>query len=273
MHYVEVRPAERLAPWVRAIWSLRSVDSGPPEGRVERVLPDGCVELVFHLREPFFARSPRGVLHRQAESLVAGPSTRPTELARGADSEVLGVRLQPGGASLLGLPQASALRDRIAPLDDLGVRGLRGLRERLLAAAPAARLAMLQCVLLERTRAQHPPRLATALQALDGRGAWSDGQPAAALARALGVSRRQAERICQSEAAMTPRELLRIQRFQRALRAIEARPGLSLAWIAQAAGFADESHLCREFRVFAGVTPGEHRRARTALTAAFIARD
>ena len=48
-----------LAPFVKCMWSL--VSYGPMSaGPRERILPDSCVELVFHFGDPFrtyFARS------------------------------------------------------------------------------------------------------------------------------------------------------------------------------------------------------------------------
>jgi hypothetical protein len=41
-----------LAPFVKSVWSLES-DGRVCEPARERILPDGCVELVFHFNDPF----------------------------------------------------------------------------------------------------------------------------------------------------------------------------------------------------------------------------
>ena len=46
----QVHPA--LAPFVKCIWSQESDQAIFDAGR-ERILPDSCVELVFHFRDPF----------------------------------------------------------------------------------------------------------------------------------------------------------------------------------------------------------------------------
>jgi transcriptional regulator GlxA family with amidase domain len=46
-----------------------------------------------------------------------------------------------------------------------------------------------------------------------------------------------------------------VVRFDRARREVARRGGRDLAGVATAAGYADQSHLDREFRAFAGVPP------------------
>jgi AraC-like DNA-binding protein len=157
------------------------------------------------------------------------------------------------------------LRDSVVAADDLGLPCLRALHAGLRWAPRGERLAALEQSLCERASRLATPRLLPLAVR---------GMPSAAVACAgLGVSARQLERICLAETGLTPRELRRIQRFQRSLRLIETHPGAPFAACAQAAGFADESHLCRDFRAIAGVTPGAFRRAHSTLTSAFIARD
>ena len=54
---------------------------------------------------------------------------------------------------------------------------------------------------------------------------------------------------------MSPKMYARIVRFSNAYRLHEATPGLSWTKIAYEAGYFDQMHLIRDFRVFAGVNP------------------
>jgi AraC-like DNA-binding protein len=74
----------------------------------------------------------------------------------------------------------------------------------------------------------------------------------ARLAGDLGLGRRQFERRFREEIGLPPRLFGRIVRFQRAFRAIGHESG---AAIAARCGYADQAHLVREIRRFAGRTP------------------
>jgi AraC-like DNA-binding protein len=77
------------------------------------------------------------------------------------------------------------------------------------------------------------------------------------LAGELGIGRRQLERGFREQLGISPGTIGRIARFQRAVDLIGR--GASLAAAATGSGFADQSHLSRETRAMAGVTPGELR--------------
>jgi len=89
----------------------------------------------------------------------------------------------------------------------------------------------------------------------------------AALAHDAGVSARQLERAFRTDVGVSPKELSRLVRFQRALRlSAGAENAASWAGVAAACGFTDQSHLIRDFRQFAGETP-----ATLAASAASVA--
>lgn len=80
----------------------------------------------------------------------------------------------------------------------------------------------------------------------------------AELARAAGMSTRAFERAFLQEYGLPPQHYLKRLRLQGASRLlVETRE--SIAAIAQHCGFADQSHLTREFRRVTGTTPGAYR--------------
>ena len=85
---------------------------------------------------------------------------------------------------------------------------------------------------------------------------WLASGPApllAALETATGLSRRQVERQCNRLYGFPPKLLARRQRALRVIAALAA--GGDAAELALAGGFYDQSHMCREVKQFAGVTP------------------
>ncbi len=75
-----------------------------------------------------------------------------------------------------------------------------------------------------------------------------------------GRSRRQIERQVRSLTHRSPKQLVCLRRFQFARDSLWARPDTDLASLAFEAGYADQAHLTRHFRRYAGQSPGEFKR-------------
>jgi AraC-like DNA-binding protein len=158
------------------------------------------------------------------------------------------------------------LRDQTVPLAELwGADAADALAERLDAAPAADRVGLLERVVAERAHrdAGADPDLlvlaacrAAAAAAHAGRGV-----DVAGLADTLGVSERQLLRRFHAAVGYGPRTLARILRFRRFLAAVWERPDDAarpdLAWLAAETGYADQSHLARDCRRLAGVTPSQ----------------
>jgi transcriptional regulator GlxA family with amidase domain len=61
---------------------------------------------------------------------------------------------------------------------------------------------------------------------------------------------------------MPPKTLARVLRFERVSRLLREAPGPRLAEVAFDCGYYDQAHLNRDFREFAGTTPGEYLASR-----------
>ncbi|WBB68929.1 helix-turn-helix domain-containing protein [Micromonospora sp. WMMD812] len=211
--------------------------TAPAGGRTTRVLPDGCVDLLWS---------------SAAGLLVAGPD-RTAFLSVGVAGERwVGLRMPPGvGPAVLGVP-ADELRDSRVPLAALwGDRAVAGLGERV-AADPAAALPALAARRLG--AAGGPDRLGARVAA-----AAAAGVPVAAIAAEVDLDPRALHRHSRRLFGYGPKTLARILRMRRALAL--ARAGTPLAEVAAVCGYADQAHLTRDVRDFAGVPP-------TALLAA-----
>jgi AraC-like DNA-binding protein len=86
-----------------------------------------------------------------------------------------------------------------------------------------------------------------------------------ALAAMLGLFVRQLERRFKEGTGLPPKAFARLVRFSRVSERLEHHPDESLTELAFEFGYADQAHFNREFRTFAGVSPGrfadEARRA------------
>ena len=171
-------------------------------------------------------------------------------------TETFLVRFRPEGAGCFGVP-ASQLRGNSRSLDELWDAPGRARAAQLLDAMMSTPDTTRRVALLEDFLVGLPfhrdRRLQSALQHCDS------GMPVARVARAIGLSERQLERLFQERVGISPKRYASLRRFERTTRLI--RQGGALSDIAFANGYADQAHFIREFRRFAGTTPSRFSRA------------
>jgi transcriptional regulator GlxA family with amidase domain len=79
--------------------------------------------------------------------------------------------------------------------------------------------------------------------------------PIGTLADAVGYSDRRLSTLFDAEIGLTPKTAARVIRFDRARRAIQAAAPGTMGRIAAEHGYADQSHLVRDFVAFSGRSP------------------
>lgn len=172
-------------------------------------------------------------------------------------SRCVQVDLTPLGARrLLGLPMQE-LSNRSVPLDAVLGREAEELAERLSEASGwPARFALIESALLRRLDRGRdvPPGVEWAWRRLAATaGAVSIGS----LGGELGWSRRRLAASFREEVGLTPKTAARVLRFAAMLDRLRAAPRTAWAEVALDHGYFDQSHLVRDVRRFAGVTPTE----------------
>ncbi|MGH2587928.1 MAG: helix-turn-helix domain-containing protein, partial [Dehalococcoidia bacterium] len=82
------------------------------------------------------------------------------------------------------------------------------------------------------------------------------------LAAELGWSRKHLIARFREQIGLPPKTLARILRFNRAVRLLNRNDTMHWTAIAHDCGYYDQAHLIRDFRQFAGTTPGDFLRRR-----------
>jgi AraC-like DNA-binding protein len=234
--YRERRAPSALAPWVECSWEL-TIDRSRPDG-AHRVLPDGCIDLVWTAA---------------AGLQVAGPNATAfmAELPPGGGA--LGVRMHPGGApALLGVSAPGLLDARVGASELWGARGARLEEEVANAPTSGQRTAVLLRWLALQAQAARAPD--TTVWALRSR-LMAAAVPISSLAREIGYGERQLRRRVIAEVGYGPKHLARVLRLRRTLAMARGDRSLSLTELAYDGGYADQAHLCHECSALAGATP------------------
>jgi AraC-like DNA-binding protein len=264
MRYEELAAPVELRGLVHRLWVLRG--RAAPGGPFQRAMPDGRAELIFNLGDPFECLDGRSA-RTQSLSLLVGPSRRAMAIRPTGRVDLIGIRFRPealaGWLRVRGgeLADASfALGECPAPLDAT-------LAEQLAEAGGSRdRLTMLGRHLARTANDPADRRLSAAVDLALGDGrARPEG-----IARTVGMSRRQLGRLFQERIGLPPKSLARLGRFQRVLRVLDGNPRPSLAGVAARAGYFDQAHMSRDFRLFAGTTPARYLRELRDLTRHFL---
>jgi AraC-like DNA-binding protein len=249
MEYIEIRPQAPLASLIHCFWFLRGpLAAEPPQA----VVPDGRIELVFHLGEPFAELDEHRRVRQQAAALAAGQLTKPIYLAPRGPADVVGIRFRTtGAAAVLPMPLRH-LTGRVETLAHLAP----ALAARLFDAAargrePMARAASLGETLGRLVRRQPDPVTVGVVRVLQAARAPRLSE----LACRLQMTPRTLERRLLDDVGLTPKVLQRILRFRRAIRVLGGTPRGQWARAALALGYFDQAHLIRDFKGFAGAPP------------------
>ena len=264
MNYLELPPPPPLDQVVHRFWFLGSEDGGG--GPAQTIVPDGRVEIVLHLGEPFAQMDDTVRPATQQRALVAGQLTGPLRLLPRPGADVVVIRLHTAASRRLFQSPQHDLTGRIVPLGEFAP----GLESRLLdAVGPVAdvpsRAARLSAALARIVADRRPLPVAAAVERLES----GDGGTLTALAGSVGLTPRTLQRRFRDEVGLDPTLLRRILRFRTAFRMLGRLPRGRWSRVASRAGYFDQAHLIREFRRFAGAPPSVFFGAGPELARAF----
>jgi AraC-like DNA-binding protein len=264
MKVICYRPAPPLDAYVECFWYAESND---PARRRERALPTGAMDLVFSLHADCircFASEADVVGHDARGAIVHGAQSRYFVLDAQPRSKTAGVHFRPGGgAALLGVP-AGELTDRHIGLDALWGARAQSLREQLLQAEACEGAAAVFAALERALRARRPapfvhPAIGHALRSLASQASMARVQ---SVRDESGYGAKRFIALFRDAVGLTPKRFARIRRLQAVVERVARGPALAeVDWaeVALDGGYCDQSHLIRDFRGFAGVTPGAYR--------------
>jgi AraC-like DNA-binding protein len=240
------RPAPALRPYVREILWVRSEHS-----RVQLLLPETTFTLVLR-------QSGAASLHNQnlPNTIVSGLQKRTRMVEHAPGSSMVIVRLTEVGAPAILHDRADLLYNRTVPLDDVLPRRQIDHIQNLLAGTReiSQQIQPVEHFLASRIRVQNEisPQIEAAAEMIR----HSQGRASIkAIARHAAMSLSALERHFRAAVGATPKKLSRLARLQHVCRLWDI--GKTLTEIAFEAGYCDQPHMVRDFRLFTGASPEE----------------
>jgi len=254
MIYLERTPAAPLNNLVGTLWYCSATVT---QAR-QRVLPNGNLQIILNLAadaiREFRDDSPSSE-YAVSPTILTGLQTRYEWVDTRDLQEIVGVVFLPGGAAPFFRESARHFRSRTLALADLvPMRDIRGRLQQ----EPTAhgKLKRLEEWLLSVSRpdALRVPAAARAAVLLKERSVRETAQM-------LGCSERHLHTLMTNEVGMSPKTWGRLQRFNRAVRALHTGEEVRWEELALECGFYDQSHFSNEFKAFAGIDPRTYTRA------------
>lgn len=247
--YREYAPPRSLANHFLCLWT--QTIAGCRGEYAQRVLPDGCIDIVFVNDEP---------------PIVVGPWVNPFVARFPVGTKIVGARWYPGCApALLGLPAAELLNQSVALRDIWSCRSSVSFEQVCEQPNLGARRSSLEGLLL-RLLGDAAPRDPIVNPSIQWLARHKHGR-IEQLSRWIGISSRQLQRRFSESVGYGPKSFQSILRFQRLLHfAGRAEGRMNLAELSADAGYSDQAHMTREVQRFSGSPPtGLFQSAQSAL--------
>lgn len=234
--------------------------------KVDRFLPNGDTEILIDFHDaPQFVYDNDTLKEIQACNHVwaSGLRTEPITIPSGTDAAMMVIAFKKGmAASFFPFPM-NEIADSVVDADLIWGTDFSVLRERLLATTEIDdRFRIVEDFLIHEFHSQMKidPCVSFAI------GQMSEHPDAVNIARMnqqIGYSQKHFTDIFRRAVGVTPKSYLKIMRFQKAVKVIDAADKVDWGSIALECGFYDQAHFINDFKHFAGFTPAKYAEIQT----------
>ena len=244
-----------MKKYIQCYWTLESSAS---DGDVScRVTPIGTIELMFHYKETFRVSKTGMSDFYQPNSFISGVSSSYVDVTANK-SGVIVVNFHPFGAChFFDFPMID-IENGIVDLSLICPKELRVIEDKLSSAADLhSRIIIIEEFLLKRLKEKKPEDLKLIREGIRQINISKGQVSSASLAEKLDIIPKQLERKFIAIIGKTPKQFIKIVRFNNVMNTLVKNPSGSLTNLAYDYGYFDQSHLIKEFKTFAGCTPSE----------------
>ncbi|MGJ4729918.1 AraC family transcriptional regulator [Luteimonas sp. SDU101] len=268
LQYLERPPGPRLQRYVNCYWALRSPQ---PLQLRDRTFPDGCQEIIFNLGAAVLRSDDGHSYSRNPAAELVGQMTRPYDVRADGEQLYFGVKFHPQGFAVFTREPVDGLCDQSIDLHLLFGAAFQELHDRIAGSRRFVDFVLAMEAWLGRRLCERRAD-STAYRAVEAvvRSLFSrpDGSGLDAACAQLGIGRRRLQGAFRELTGLSPRQLRGMVRFQSCLPGLQA--GRPHAELALACGYYDQAHFNREFRHYAGMSPGAWKRAGAPLNRYFL---
>ncbi len=254
MDYQTYEPGGELSAFVKCYWSLESPKEDTPQ--VQTIVPDGCMEMIFHYGDPYRQYTENGVIV-QPRCFVIGQLTQPLEIEPTGETGIFSVRFHPEGFLPFAVIPIKKMENTAVPLNQIFGNAAEELEQNILNAHSALeRVELVENFLSNRlSEASMIDQIvkSTVETILSANGQM----PIDEVSRQINISRRQLERKFLLAIGLSPKQLSKTIRLQATLKMLLNKQYTSLTVLAHNGEYFDQAHFIKDFKELTGFTPKE----------------
>lgn len=256
MIYQIYKPQPALAAYVKHYWILE-MDARMAAGIPQRVVPGASIEMIFYLGDEIQRKGLSEI--PPASAFLCGQKNTYFDLVPGGRVKILAVVFYPHTAAAFFHLPMNELFNQSLPLEIIAGEKGRIVTEKISETSDVVNgikvIEDFLCQQLETKRQYEFKRLMNSIRQINNsKGLAGVG----ALAAIACLSRKQYERTFSAFVGMSPKQFMRVVRFQHTIFSQHHRPSDSLTSLAYDCGYYDQSHLINEFKQLTGLTPGQY---------------
>jgi len=228
---------------------------------VDRFLPNGDTEILIDFHDtPQFIYDNESLKEIQACNHVwaSGVRTEPITIPAGTNAAMMVISFKKGMAYPFFPFPMNEISDCVVDADLVWGSDFAFLRERLLETKDVGlRFQTVEDFLLKNfhSRLIGNPCVEFALSEMTRR---PDRISIAGLNKRIGYSQKHFIGMFKKQVGLTPKSYLKIMRFQKAIKRIEAPMITDWSSLSQECGFYDQAHFINDFKLFSGFTPEDY---------------
>jgi len=243
MIYNQFNPHPELRDYIDAYWRVSGNDK---ELVTEKILPDGCVDIIFNLGDNCVTDNDRYIMQNEKVYLV-GPMANFKENRMNSETNLLGIRFRPGAFSAF--YNFSSLHE----ITDQTIEFDKNLSPDLQKTIQYSFSYLNHFFLNQLTKPAHL-LLAIVADIQNHKGQIN----VRTLAQRHFITTRQLERNFRQHIGISPKEFINLIRYQFTLPVIQNKSAdRSLSDIAFEYGYYDHAHLTNEIKRYTGLTPSQ----------------
>jgi AraC-like DNA-binding protein len=256
VNITEYQPGPPLDSFVEFYWAGEFNTTIEPLFS-QLVIPNGFVELVIHLSEFHCDLLADNHWGQSPDYTIIGIHTRPYEVQFRNRVRTFGIRFKPEGIYNLFAIPASLFSHRFEDMELVLGSHFRDYCSKLREADNLMQKLDLTHNYLMSQLHNHQPEKTYLNRAADLIRMAGSTAKVEDLPSKVYISRRQLEREFRDKIGLTPKQYMRIARLNEINRYLQSGSELNFSHLSMEAGFADQAHLCREFKTFTGIPPAK----------------